>query len=55
MKYPLQKEIEKAVNESAQLVNQTLENGSEKEREIARKYFKAITQINDICVKRNRF
>jgi len=55
MKYPLQKEIEKAVNESAKLVNQTLENGTEKEREIARAYFKAITQINDICVKRNRF
>ena len=55
MKYPLQKEIEKAVNESAQLVNNTLEYGTEREKEIARKYFKAITQINDICVKRNRF
>lgn len=55
MKYPLQKEIEKDVTESAQLINETLDNGTEREKEIARKYFKAITRINDICVKRNRF
>ena len=55
MKYPLQKEIEKDVTESAQLINETLDNGTEREKEIARKYFKAITRINEICVKRNRF
>ena len=55
MKYPLQKAIEDAINESARLVNESLENGTEKEQRNARAYFKAITQINDICVKRNRF
>ena len=55
MKYPLQKALEEKVNESAQLMNRALENGTEREQEIARAYFKAITQINDICVKRNRF
>lgn len=55
MKYPLQKEIEKDVNESAKLVNETLDNGTKREKELARLYFKAITRINEICVKRNRY
>lgn len=55
MKYPLQKELEQALQESCKLVQSTMDSGNPVAQEIATKYFKAITRINDICVNRNRY
>lgn len=56
MKYPLQKELEKDLKESAELLADThVCLSSDKEKELATKYYNAIKRINDICVNRNRF
>lgn len=59
MKYPLQKELEKDLVESTELLANTYtkqEFPSLTElRDLATKYHNAIKRINDICVNRNRF
>ena len=55
MKYPLQKELEKDLQESCKLVQSTMASGDANAQEIATKYFNAITRINQICVDRNRY
>ena len=56
MKYPLQKELEKDLQESVKLLGEThVVAHTERERMIAQKYYDAIQRINDICVNRNRF
>lgn len=59
MKYPLQIELEKDLQESVSLLARTY-NYEESDpiklcKEIARKYSDAIQRINAICVNRNRF
>ena len=55
MKHPLQKEIENDLNESSKLVSATFNHSDSLANEIATKYFKAITRINEICNNRNRY
>ena len=53
--YPLQQAINDALIESASiLANIPFDDGSGLS-EVANKYFKAITRINDICVDRKRY
>ena len=54
MKFPLQKEIEKDLTESANLLSQA-NNGEADAQGIAKKYFDAITRINQICADRKRY
>ena len=55
MKYPLQKELEKDLHESARLMQRAMQSGNQEELEIANSYFNAITRINQLCVDRNRY
>ena len=55
MKYPLQKELEKDLQESARMVQRAMKSGNQEELEIATLYFNAITRINQICVDRKRY
>lgn len=55
MKFPLQKEIEKDLTESATLLSQANNNGNVTAQDVAKKYFDAITRINQICADRNRY
>ena len=51
--YPLQEEIQKALIESAS-INAKFPSEIDG-KEVAEKYFKAITRINQICVDRKRY
>ena len=53
--YPLQEEIQKDLQESCKLLQQTMASGNAIAEEIATKYFNAITHINQICVDRKRY
>ena len=55
MKYPLQKELEKDLQESVKLLGNVQIHGTDAEKEIASKYYNAINRINDICVNRKRY
>lgn len=55
MKYPLQKELEKDLQESVTLLGNVQIAGTDAEREIASKYYNAIKRINEICANRNRY
>ena len=55
MKYPLQKELEQDFNECVKLLSATQSGNDPLANEIATKYFKAITRINQICVDRKRY
>ena len=55
MKYPLQKELEKDLQESARMVQRAMKSGNQEELEIANNYFNAITRINQLCVDRKRY
>lgn len=55
MKYPLQKELEKDLQESCKLIQTGMASGDAKVQEIATLYFNAITRINQICVDRKRY
>lgn len=55
MKYPLQKELEKDLNESCKLIQKGMASGNAQVQEIATLYFNAITRINQICVDRKRY
>lgn len=55
MKYPLQVELEKDLQESIKLLGNVQISGTGAEKEIASKYYNAIQRINDICVNRKRY
>ena len=55
MKYPLQKELEKDLQESIEQLEESLKSKDGRRIGIARCYYNAIKRINDICVNRNRF
>ena len=55
MKYPLQKELEKDLQESARMVQRAMKSGNQEELDIANNYFNAITRINQLCVDRKRY
>ena len=55
MKYPLQKEIEKDLTESVDLLDQAQKSGDALAQSIAKKHFDAIRRINQICADRNRY
>lgn len=55
MKYPLQKELEKDLQESIEQLDDAMKSSDGKRIGIARCYYNAIKRINDICVNRNRF
>lgn len=55
MKYPLQKELEKDLQESIEQLEESLKSKDGRRIGIARRYYNAIKRINDICVNRNRF
>ena len=55
MKYPLQIELEKDLDESVKLFGDVQIHGTDAERNIASKYYHAIKRISDICVNRKRY
>ena len=55
MKYPLQKELEKDLTESVDLLDQTQKQGDAMAQGIAKRYFDAIKRINQICADRKRY
>lgn len=55
IKYPLQIEIEKDLQESVKILGDVLTSNDATLIEVANKYYNAIKRINDICVNRNRF
>lgn len=55
MKYPLQKELEKDMQEAFKLLGDAMKSEDPASLDIANKYYNAIKRINDICVNRNRF
>ena len=59
MKYPLQKELEKDLLESTEVLAVAYTNKEnptlEQFQQLASKYHNAIKRINDICVNRKRF
>lgn len=55
MKYPLQKELEKDLQESVDLLEEALESRDGKRLTIARCYYSAIKRILGICKNRNRY
>lgn len=55
MKYPLQIELEKCINESAKLLVVANTTGNNVAIDIANKYLSAINRINEICVNRKRY
>ena len=55
MKYPLQIELEKDFSECVKLLGATQNGDNPLAHEIATKFFKAITRINQICVDRKRY
>ena len=56
MKYPLQKELEKDLQESTEMLGDLYKGSSTKQSEnIARKYYNAIKRIIAICTIRNRY
>ena len=52
VKFPLQEEIEKARTESSELL---LGATNDESRQVAKKYYDAINQIESICINRKRF
>ena len=59
MKYPLQIELEKDLQESVKLLKESFTYHEDDPitlaQNIAQKYADAINRINEICVNRNRF
>ena len=55
MKYPLQKELERDLNESVELLDQTQKQGDATAQDIAKRYFDAVKRINKICADRKRY
>lgn len=58
IKYPLQVEIEKSLQESISLLGQAHNCSNPTNSDlvkVANAYYNAIKRINDICVNRNRF
>lgn len=57
MKYPLQKELEKDLNDALNRYTEVITNpkSTTQELNIALAYLNAIKRINDICVNRKRF
>lgn len=58
IKYPLQIEIEKDINQSIELLEQAhnCKNPTHEDLvKVARHYYNAIKRINEICKNRNRF
>lgn len=53
MKYPLQKELEKDLNQAMNYVVATIDDP--KAHEVATNFYNAIHRINEICVNRKRF
>ena len=53
--YPLQEEIQKALIESASIIAKIPFDDGNGAKEIADKYYKAITRINQLCVDRKRY
>ena len=55
MKYPLQIELEKDLQESIEQLDDALKSNDGRRIGIARCYYNAIKRITDICVNRKRF
>ena len=57
MKYPLQKELEKDLNDALNRYTEVITNpkSTTQELNIALAYLNAIKRINNICVNRKRF
>ncbi|MBO7696333.1 MAG: hypothetical protein J6T10_27160 [Methanobrevibacter sp.] len=55
MKYPLQKELEKDLQESVELLEEALESRDGRRLTITRCYYNAIKRIVAICENRNRY
>ena len=56
MKYPLQKELEKDLQESTELLGDLYKGSYTKQSEnLARKYYNAIKRIVAICENRKRY
>lgn len=55
IKHPLQKEIEKALDESSTLLIGAMKSGDATSQDIANKYYDAIRRINSICENRKRY
>lgn len=55
IKYPLQIEIEKDLQESIEQLDESLKSSDGRRIGIARCYYNAIKRIKEICENRNRF
>lgn len=55
IKHPLQKEIEKCLEESSTLLIEAMKSGDATSQCIANKYYDAVRRIDSICGKRNRY
>lgn len=55
MKYPLQIELEKDLQEAIEQLDESLKHKDGRRIGIARCYYNAIKRITDICVDRNRY
>ena len=55
MKYPLQVELEKDLQESIEQLDESLKSNDGRRIGIARCYYNAIKRITDICVNRKRY
>lgn len=55
IKHPLQKEIEKDLEESSSLLIEVMKSGDATSQAIAGKYYDAVRRINTICENRKRY
>lgn len=55
IKSPLQKELERDLQESLNLIQDAITMNDNEMLQIAQDYYNAIKRINDICVNRNRY
>ena len=55
IKHPLQKEIERCLEESSALLIEAMKSGDATSQAIANKYYDAVRRIDTICENRKRY
>lgn len=55
IKHPLQKEIERCLEESSTLLIEAMKSGDASSQNIANKYYDAVRRIDTICENRKRY